>query len=235
MRTIADAVDAFLKQYPPSLEIFRNLKAAGNLCLIGGVLREYRDKGDIQQLRDIDIIIDITCEKIWMEFLDKYHPARNSFGGYKVLCQDFILDVWILRETWAYRENIISCAPEDYIRYLPETVFLNLDAVIYDLKNDVWYDQKYQEAVKKNEIDVVLEKNPQIMLNIVRAFVLKKRYAMSFSKKLINIIEREKCTNGHFIKHLMDVQEERYKKIIIAQRELEEMLHSIENKRISVS
>ena len=227
MRAIADAVNNFLRQYPPSLDIFEHLKAAGNLCLIGGVLREYKDKGDIRQLIDIDIIIDITCEKTWMEFLNKYHPARNSFGGYKVLCQEFILDVWILKETWAYREKVIPCDPEDYIRYLPETVFLNLDGIIYDLKNDVWYDPKYQEAVKKNEIDVVLEKNPQIMLNIIRTFVLKKRYGMSFSERLADIIEREKRRNGCFINNLMDVQEERYKKIVIAQRELEQMLNSM--------
>ena len=81
--------------------------------------------------------------------------------------------------------------------------------------------------MKKNEIDVVLEKNPQIMLNIIRTFVLKKRYGMSFSERLADIIEREKRRNGCFINNLMDVQEERYKKIVIAQRELEQMLNSM--------
>lgn len=229
MKAISGAIYGFLEKHPPSLELYKALYHAGDLYLIGGVLREYRDKGDILELRDIDIIIDVTVEKAWQELLHKYNPIRNSFGGYKMLCKDFIVDVWILNETWAYKENIISCTSEEYIKYLPETVFLNLDAIIYDLKRDIWYDEKYQEAMESKIIDVILEKNPQILLNIIRAFVLKKRYNdMSFSKKMIDIISKEKNLRKDLVRDLICIQKERYRKVIIHQNEIEQILQDYE-------
>lgn len=227
MKAITDAICDFLEKYPPSLELYKGLCQAGDLYLIGGVLREYRDKGDIQELRDIDIIIDITSEEVWEKFLLKYSPVRNSFGGYKMLCKDFVIDVWILRETWAYREKVISCTEPEFIKYLPETVFLNLDAIIYDLRRDVWYDQHYCNAMKSGEIDIILEKNPQLLLNIVRAFVLKKRYNMSFSNKLLNVIKREVDINKDFLKDLMRIQEERYRKVVMCQSEINQIIQTL--------
>ena len=226
MKPITDAVCDFLEKYPPSLELYRALHQAGDLYLIGGVLREYRDKGDIEELRDIDIIINVTSQGAWQELLDKYSPVRNSFGGYKVLCEDFVIDVWVIEETWAYREEIISCSESEYVKYLPETVFLNLDAIIYDIKRDIWYDQMYCEAMKNREIDIVLEKNPQLLLNTVRAFVLKKRYNMCFSERLVRIINREKELNKNFIKDLLDIQKERYGKEIMCKSEIQQIVET---------
>ena len=73
-------------------------------------------------------------------------------------------------------------------------------------------------------IDVVLEENPQILLNIVRAFILKKRYTMSFSDKLMSIINDTRALNKDFIGSLMQIQKKRYKEIIIEQREIEDIL-----------
>lgn len=227
MKAITDAICDFLRKYPPSLELYNDLYQAGDLYLIGGVLREYKDKGDIQELRDIDIIIDITSEEAWEKLLHRYNPMRNSFGGYKMLCKDFVIDVWILKETWAYKENIISCAESEYIKYLPETVFLNLDAIIYDLKRGVWYDQQYCKAMKSGEIDIVLERNPHLLLNIVRAFVLKKRYNMSFSNKLTDVVKREININKDFVKDLIHIQEERYRKVIMCQNEISQIMQTL--------
>jgi hypothetical protein len=224
MKTILDALYNFLNQHPPALDIYKMLECAGDLYLIGGALREYKDRGDIKELRDIDVIIDISSKNVWEELLQNYVPAKNCFGGYKVLCGNLIFDVWILSETWAYREKIISCNPEEYIKHLPETVFLNLDAIVCDVKRNIWYDQKYREAMQNMIIDVVLEENPQILLNIVRAFILKKRYTMSFSDKLMSIIKDTRALNKDFIGSLMQIQKKRYKEIIIEQREIEDIL-----------
>lgn len=224
MKTVTDAVCDFLKKHPPSLELYKALHQAGDLYLIGGVLREYKDKGDIQELRDIDIIIDVTSEEAWCEILHKYSPVKNSFGGYKMLCRDFVIDVWILKETWAYREGVISCTESERAEYLQETVFLNLDAIIYDIKRDIWYDQIYREAMRSKNIDIVLLKNPQLYLNIIRAFVLKKRYNMSFSERLTGIIKREKELNNNLVNDLLHIQKERYRKEIMCADEIEQVV-----------
>lgn len=227
MKTLENIIFSYLEKYPPSLALFQMLERAGNLYLIGGVLREYRDRGEIHDLRDIDIVIDIRNQNVWKEILETYPPKKNSFGGYKLVCSALIVDIWPLEETWAYREQHIVCEPEEYVRNLPKTVFLNLDAIIYDLNEDFWYDEQYLEAMNSHILDVVLEKNPQILLNIVRAMVLKKRYDMSFSEKLRNIIREQMNLEGDFVGKLLEIQEERYGKMIISGEEIDKVLEEL--------
>ena len=224
MRDLNQEIYSYLLQYPPALEMYDMLEKTGNIYLIGGILREYKDKGEIQKIRDIDIIIEVTVESYWQELLKKYQPTKNKFGGYKLSCSGLIVDIWELKETWAYRNKLIPCNSTDYLKKLPDTVFLNIDAIIYDLKRNIWYDEKYQQAMQSKIIDVVLEKNPQILLNIVRALVLRKQYKMSFSEKLINIIKEEEQHYSNFLDVLMYIQQERYNKKILQRKEIEEEL-----------
>lgn len=227
MKSLDTIIFNYLENYPPSLELFRKLKHAGNLYLIGGVLREYRDRGELRDLRDIDIIIDIRERSRWEEILETHRPKKNSFGGYKLVCSALIVDIWPLEETWAYREGYVVCKPEEYAMNLPKTVFLNLDAIIYDFNKDIWYDEKYLDAMNSRVIDVVLEKNPWILLNIVRAMVLKKRYGMSFSDGLRKIIREQMNLEKDFTGRLLEIQEERYKKVILSGEEIEKELEEL--------
>lgn len=227
MKSLENILLSYLENHPPSRELFRKLKQAGNLYLIGGVLREYRDRGALRDLRDIDIIIDVREQDVWKEILDRYLPKKNSFGGYKLVCSALIVDIWPLEETWAYREGYVVCKPEEYVMNLPKTVFLNLDAIIYDFNKDIWYDEKYLEAMNSRVIDVVLEKNPRILLNIVRAMVLKKRYGMSFSDGLRKIIREQMNLEKDFTGRLLEIQEERYKKVILSGEEIEKELEEL--------
>lgn len=227
MKSLETIIIDYLENYPPSLELFQRLKQAGNLYLIGGVLREYRDKGAIQDLRDIDIIIDISRRSIWEGILETYRPKRNNFGGYKLVCSALIVDIWPLEETWAYREGYVVCRPEEYVQSLPETVFLNLDAIVYDFNGDIWYDEKYLDAMNRRVIDVVLEKNPRILLNILRAMVLKKRYGMRFSDGLRKILREQMEQESDLAGKLLEIQEKRYRKEILSGEEIEKELEGL--------
>lgn len=227
MKSLETIIIDYLENYPPSLELFQRLKQAGNLYLIGGVLREYRDKGAIQDLRDIDIIIDISRRSIWEGILETYRPKRNNFGGYKLVCSALIVDIWPLEETWAYREGYVVCRPEEYVQSLPETVFLSLDAIVYDFNGDIWYDEKYLDAMNRRVIDVVLEKNPRILLNILRAMVLKKRYGMRFSDGLRKILREQMEQESDLAGKLLEIQEKRYRKEILSGEEIEKELEGL--------
>ena len=154
MRDLNQEIYSYLLQYPPALEMYDMLEKTGNIYLIGGILREYKDKGEIQKIRDIDIIIEVTVESYWQELLKKYQPNKNKFGGYKLSCSGLIVDIWELKETWAYRNKLIPCNSTDYLKKLPDTVFLNIDAIIYDLKRNIWYDEKYQQAMQSKIIGI---------------------------------------------------------------------------------
>lgn len=227
MKSLKEVIYLYLEKYPPSLRLFRMLEKAGDIFLIGGVLREFKDNGDILNIRDIDIVIDIKINDIWQEILYEFQPDKNNFGGYKLFCSGLVVDIWPLDETWAYRAEIVKCSPKEYVENLTNTVFLNVDAIVYDFKKNVWYDEKYQEAMKCGILDIVLEHNPEIPLNIIRAMVLKKRYCMIYSPRLRNIIRKEIKFNNNFVCTLMDIQESRYKKEVLSKKEIEEELRHI--------
>ncbi len=224
MKMIKDAILAYLGKYPPSLRLFHRLEETGDIYLIGGVLREFKDNDDIINLRDIDIVIDVKNTESWNSILSEFQVGVNRFGGFKLICSGLVIDIWSLNDTWAYRNHIIKCEPENYVKRLTDTVFLNIDSIVYDMKRDIWHKEKYDGAMKSGVLDVVLEYNPQIPLNIMRALILKKRYSMVFSQKLKIIIREEMKKQEDFISFLMQVQEARYHKELFTRKEIDTLL-----------
>ena len=216
-----------LEKCPPALELFRKLERYGNLYLIGGVLREFKDHGCIQELRDIDIVVDTLKKENCKAMLSEYEPQINTFGGYKISCLDLIVDIWFLDETWAYREKIMDCPPEQYGERLTDTVFLNIDGIAYNWNSEKWEEDKYRESMNLREIDIVLEQNPQVKLNIIRAMVLRKRYDFTFSERLKTIILEQKSSSDDLQQELYHIQKKRYKKDILSFDEIGEELNRL--------
>lgn len=231
MEKIEESILSFLRTRPPAEELFKELLKSGNIYLIGGVLREFLDNNGIKDLRDIDVVIKINDRNLWDEIIDKYSPSRNKFSGYKFLCSGLIFDVWPINDTWAYKEGIIKINNDsEYLKKLQDTVFLNMDSIVYDFSNAEWYKEKYEEAMESKVIDVVLKKNPQIVLNIVRMFVIKNRYNMTISDNLKSIIveaRNEFNSKEAFIDELEKVQKRRYKTIYLDRKTLIKELENI--------
>ena len=208
-------IEEYLKKYPPALWLYKMLIQAGDVYVMGGLLREYKDKDKIAELRDADFTIDIKNRKVWDELLRRIPHKRNHFGGYKFLCSGFIVDIWDVKKTWAFKNQVITVEGNNYFEYLSKSVFLNLDAIVYDLTNDKWNDQIYQNAVKNGELGIVLKENPFKELNILRAMVLRKKYNMRYSEELAKMI-LDYSAEATFLKDIMKMQEDRYGYIILS-------------------
>lgn len=210
--SIRGILKEYLKHHSLADQLFMELYTIGDLYLIGGVLREFLEMGNIKNVRDIDVVINTKEIDKFQEICTKYHTEKNSFGGYKIHCNDITIDVWNIENTWAYRENIIKCTEECYLKNLLYTVFYNLDSLIFDVKNNVWYNNLYKEAKESNVLDIVLEENPYIDLNILRGMIFQNRYHMKYSERLKKLI-RERCQNEkEYEKILYSIELKRYKK-----------------------
>ena len=177
-----NSIRNYLRDHPPAAEIFKKIELAGDVILIGGILREFLDHNKIQNLRDIDIIVDVKNESQWSRVIEEYSLRTNRFGGHKIFCEGLLVDVWRIEQTWAFRENIISCSYNNYIKLLPDTVFLNLDSIIYDWTNEKWYKEKYLEGMHSRVIDVVLEKKSIHIIKYCKSLCSKipLRYVLFF-------------------------------------------------------
>ena len=220
-------IEEYLKKYPPALWIYEMLIQAGDVYVMGGLLREYKDKDKIVELRDADFTIDIKNRKVWDELLRRVPHKRNHFGGYKFLCSGFIIDIWDVKKTWAFEKQVIKVENNNYFEYLSKSVFLNLDAIIYDLTNDKWNDLIYQNAVKNGELEIVLRENPFKELNILRAMVLREKYNMRYSEELAKMI-LDCSAEDTFLKDIMEIQEGRYGYIILSKEKIKQ---EVENAR----
>ena len=119
------------------------------------------------------------------------------------------MDIWDVAETWAFQKHFIEVEDEDYFEHLTDSVYLNIDAIAYDLSNDKWNDSGYRKAMELNILDLVLAENPYIELNLLRAMVLRRKYNMQYSEKLKNVILTYSEHKG-FVADLMKIQQNRY-------------------------
>ncbi len=224
MKKMYDSIVKYLIKHPPAYELFEQLLLVGDLYLIGGILREYRDKGDIENLRDADFVIQVKNHAAWRKLLTLYATENNRFGGYKLKCSGLLIDIWELENTWAFQHDILTCKKDEYLTYLPQTVFLNIDSIIYDINNDIWYDEIYVQAMQEKVLDVVLKDNPFITLNIIRAMILRMKYQLKYSNRLREIFLSEVQKHKDIVYDLLEIQINRYGEYVLLQEDIEREL-----------
>lgn len=225
--TLETELTNYLKKFSPALEVFHQLLEIGNVYAMGGLLREYKDHQKLIGLRDVDFCIETEEKDRLQEILSMVNHRKNKFNGYKLIFQEFNIDIWEIENTWAFRTGKVLAEKNEYFVKLPSTVFLNLDGLAYDLKHDKWNDAIYRDAMKKGELDVVLEENPFVELNIVRAMILKEKYHLKYSEQLKRIIFQYTTTNLDCIKHFIDIQQKRYGYIVLSNEQLKNEIEEI--------
>lgn len=249
---VKNALFQYMKQFPMAAKLIREITRCGNVLLFGGCLRAYLDEREhnIEKFapRDIDIVVDTKGNNHFLEaILMPYNPTRNRFGGYKINLnvleyrQRYLgksayvsIDIWPLDETWAFRNSLLPYNISQYRFHLQDTVFLNIDSIVYDLEWDRWYDEKYKQAMRTRVLDVVLPQNPEMMLNLLRTLVFKKQYHMKLSNRLLFTLKRyieecyiKGCEENEIVIILMNLQKARYKKIFLTSMELHEEIQNI--------
>lgn len=221
-----------ISEYPNANSLINKLGQYGELLLFGGAIREYNDNRFKNIPRDFDIVVNKKDNNVNLDtVLEDFYYKKNRFNGYKLNVSGIEFDIWELENTWAFKENKINCSKNEYKYRLQDTVFLNIDSLVYNLTDEEMFSDKYESAMNSKEIDVVLEDNPYKELNIVRAIELKNKYNMKFSKKLKNIIksfidENDDCIN-YCVNKLYEVQYNHYLQYKVKRRTIEKELNKI--------
>jgi len=219
----------YLKCYNTVDKLTSRLTELCDVFLIGGALRDYLGTNNCLTPRDFDIVVDLENEKLEKE-LSSYSLTRNRFGGFKIEDFQTSIDIWSLESTWAYREKIIKCAHREYGLHLQDTVFLNIDAIVYNITRNIWYNHRYLNAIQTKTLDIVLQENPQIEVNIMRTFVFKKKYSYNISDRLCKLIYEYVINHNDYIYALLGAQQSHYNKDIISKEALVDELNLIVNR-----
>ena len=149
--------------------------------LFGGIIRDIAFDGILE--RDgVTSDIDIVCwgRHDFVDRLVKYGTGckdigRNKFGGYRISTEHWKVDVWDIRNTWAFRTGEISYqSPESILKTTItnwESILVRLDRA-YVNRASVICDDGYFRDIAGGYLDVVLEVNPNpigMYVRIMRA------------------------------------------------------------------
>ena len=140
----------------------------GDLYLFGGVLRDLALSGRKGFTSDIDIVVDDDDWTHLVKYLKSRGVTQNRFGGFRLKVNEWPIDIWTARETWAIREGLVEYHG---IESLTETTILNWDAILLNWRTKrIICNPDYFRQIKGRVMDVVLTENPNPLGAAVRAF-----------------------------------------------------------------
>ena len=215
-----------LKSDIDTYNFIMNLMNYYDLYLFGGGVRDLLNNS-LDSVRDLDFVIKSrNDEEIDLESYIPNHInfKKNRFKGYKIFFDNFIIDIWDINNTWAFKYNILESSVENLL----DSVYLNIDSLLYYLNEDKYINNCDKTYKKIKQLDIVLKETPCEKLNLLRALVYKNKYSLKMSNKLkkqfykyINI------NNENLINEFMRLQKEHYNNYIYTKQELMHELVSL--------
>jgi hypothetical protein len=193
------------------LELVDKLMSKTDVYLFSGIIRDYFIKSD-NNFRDIDFIVD---NEIDIEaFISNLDVTKNSFGGYKIIMDSVMIDIWNIKNTWGIQNQ--SLLP--FVDKLPGTTFFNSSSILFSLKNKQFIVGKpFLNFLKEKKLDIVLKENPEPALCIVKSFYYSRKYDLKISENLIDYIT---MNYDLYVDRFESIQEKHFKKIIYTKKEL---------------
>ncbi|AWB67026.1 hypothetical protein C2869_11505 [Saccharobesus litoralis] len=166
-------------------EITNQLLDIGKVYLFGGAIRDIALEGVRNFYSDLDFVVDCVPSDLdtLMQHLSKTYPVtKNKFGGYRLLCSKWWLDIWALSNTWAFKQGVVKLeSPQSLLN----TTILNWDAIIFDMQTEqLGYKNGYFQQLQQGLLDINLVSNPNPIgayVRVLRCLANKKVDSLSLS------------------------------------------------------
>lgn len=165
------------------------------LCFIEKQTKIYVFSGFIRnfllgefEFRDLDIVVE-NIDKLSLprNYISKLNLSVNSYGGYKVVFDDFSIDVWGLENTWMIRKKGLKCNPFTLIK----TPFFNFSAIVYDFNKERFISSpEFDDFFKTRSVNVVNAENPNVALCIVNTIYYSISYNLGIQYGLCRWVSK---------------------------------------------
>ncbi|MCC3647427.1 hypothetical protein JGK52_12240 [Cytobacillus oceanisediminis] len=197
----------FVKQNPKVGHFLEQIQEYGELIVLGGALRDFSFN---QIPRDIDIMVN-TVETDFDDIMNMYDYRKNRFGGYNVLIDNIELDVWSIKDNWAFKNRYYDAS----FKNVTKGAFFNIDAIALNLDTGDIDADKFSETLKNRMLDINLDlsyidSNPNPEKNVVRAFRLRKKWKLEFSKSVQSYCQRWFDNNENSFEIIFNVEKKHY-------------------------
>ncbi len=157
--------------------ISQQLSQLGPVFLFGGAIRDIALDGIRYFSSDLDFVIQCKPESLdqTMQVLSLSYPvSQNKFGGYRIQCDKWWLDIWSLENTWAFKQNHVNF---ESASSLLATTITNWDAILFELNSQKIicqpdYFKMLQQGILK--LNLAVNPNPEgALLRVIRCLIAK--------------------------------------------------------------
>ncbi|PWS33310.1 hypothetical protein [Pedobacter paludis] len=186
--------------------------------LFSGLIRNYFLAS--LEYRDVDVVLADEID-VYKSFPTKT-VTQNSFGGYKIQFDSGPLDLWFMKDTWAFRQRKQKELDFQLEKTIPATVFFNFSAVLFCINEKAFYfTSPFLEFLASRELDYVDKNNANYGLCVVNSFYYAQKYKLSISKRLLNYL---KALDSAVEYDYEAIQQKHFKKIIFSNNLLKQKL-----------
>ena len=163
--------------------------------VVGGFLRDIINN---RESRDIDIVFDISQEKlIALLEVSNLSYKVNRMSGVKILLNEFEADIWTIKNNWAFKSKVVKKNDEYILESLADGCFYNYDSLVINIHKGTVNVKNYNCFVDSKKLDILRKadvyknRNPTWEANILRALYIKKLYNVDFSDNCLTYLARK--------------------------------------------
>ncbi|AZE06701.1 hypothetical protein [Pseudomonas chlororaphis] len=158
------------------MSLINGLSTQGEVLVFGGLLRDIALYGVRNFNSDIDLVVDCPLAVLSSFFnSSRYIVEQNKFGGYRLAVGGWTVDVWTIRETWAFKSGHVEYVGRDSLLF---TTITNWDSIIFSFKDGKLISfPRYLESLRLGEIEVILTENPSelgVLMRVIKSICDKR-------------------------------------------------------------
>ncbi len=175
-------IDNCLQKEYSAKKFIKDIEEVGEVAIFGGLLRDLCLETNRTFCSDIDIVVETDDERGLASKVAEFDAVKNSFGGYRLQYHKWSIDLWSLKNTWAFKEGLVK---EESFDSLLKTTFFNWDAVVLNSsKSKIYSIENYLKKLNDRVVDINLKENPNDIGILVRALRLLEKRNAKFSYNL---------------------------------------------------
>lgn len=188
--TLQKRIDRFFDSHKYRREevrmLIEELNKLGRVAVFGGMLRDLAFAGNNFFSSDVDLVVDFSDTGQLTKVISNYKFKVNSFGGCRVFLKKWTVDIWELKNTWAFKNGHVE--PANFQKLI-STTFFNWDAIVYMYKErNIFCKENYLRDMNEKLLDINLEENPNNLGATVRAIRFIYYYEARVSPRLSRFI-----------------------------------------------
>ncbi len=163
-----------------------------DIFIFGGLIRDIYIQGVKKFYSDIDVVVDCEVSDLekFLNFQSGLTYTKNKFGGFRVHFFPWDLDIWCVKDTWAFKQGLVIYQhPNDLLN----TTLLNWDSVIFNIRTRrLMCGDDYFSDMDDGLLKIVLKNNPNEVGALVRIFrAIRSKYVKTIDFSVIQFISEK--------------------------------------------